>query len=677
MRARPFGMLLIGAAVSVMACGESRESRCESASDCSGESPVCDVGDGTCVECLAARDCSAGEICADEACVAPEECTSSRQCPGLVCDLAEGRCAECVTDTDCGATERCDGAGVCQPRPPACASDRQCSELGLVCDPEAGECVECVADTDCDSGLRCVARACRPEALPDDAGPGDAGAGDAGLGDVDAGAPADGGVPDGGQTCDEACLCDRAAAAGSTQGCEFWPVVTPHSDLAEAFSFGVLVSNPQSAAAEVSVSRAGTVIATRTVPAGASDVIVLPRIPELELRDARTSVRLLDGAYRLASTVPVASSQAFALEPAIGEMSSFSSDASLLLPTHALGTSYRVVSRATRVIRQTALGGAVSWSGGPGFATVVAVEPSTVTITSTAHVTASAGETVQAMAPGESISYSLARGEVLTLATLRVNACPPGAPTDDLGVSGSFAYCDQGPDYDLTGTRITSTGRIQVIGGHVCAFVPFDRWACDHLESSVLPEPSAGRRYVVARSVPRTDEPDVVRVMSLADGNTITFAPATVSEPLVLDAGEWRELLVHEDVEIAGSAALLVTQLLVGDRYDGFATTPAGGGGDPSMAVLLPSSSGVEEHTFHALAGFLSHVNVVAPAGASVSIDGTPITDWRTLTGTSLRTARVQLGAGVHRLQGSADITGVLYGTASFTSYMLPLGGEL
>ena len=37
--------------------------------------------------------------------------------------------------------------------------------------------------------------------------------------------------------------------------------------------------------------------------------------------------------------------------------------------------------------------------------------------------------------------------------------------------------------------------RPQVIGGHNCAFVPFNRFACDQLQTTVLPQADIERRY--------------------------------------------------------------------------------------------------------------------------------------------------------------------------------------
>ncbi|UJR78540.1 Hypothetical protein I5071_5700 [Sandaracinus amylolyticus] len=48
------------------------------------------------------------------------------------------------------------------------------------------------------------------------------------------------------------------------------------------------------------------------------------------------------------------------------------------------------------------------------------------------------------------------------------------------------------------------------------------------------------------------------------------------------------------------------------------------------------------------------------------------------LDGTTLRTARVPVGAGFHRVDSDAEESGVVYGAARFTSYlMMPLGAEL
>src|SRR5690606_33875010 len=156
----------------------------------------------------------------------------------------------------------------------------------------------------------------------------------------------------------------------------FWPTVTANQ-VWSIFDFAIAVVNGGSAAANVSVELGSSAVATATVPAGQVQMFHLPWVPELKGPDSDncgsvvpfpSSVKKASGAYRVSSSVPVAVYQFNALEyqgqggpvgkswancpgnqvcsntlTALGCFS-FSNDASLLLPTSALGSTYRVPS---------------------------------------------------------------------------------------------------------------------------------------------------------------------------------------------------------------------------------------------------------------------------------------------------------------------------------------------
>jgi hypothetical protein len=172
---------------------------------CSESTPRSDGGiDAGGERCARARDCPEGTVCLASFCEPVTECMSSRMCPGLVCDTARGVCVECRTDPECAPEMRC-RSGVCEPPPPTCATDRDCSAMALVCDTDRGECVECVVNADCAATESCSDRSCVPrtevdagmvDASIDDAGGDDDGGVDSGI---DAGAedsgPGDAGPP--------------------------------------------------------------------------------------------------------------------------------------------------------------------------------------------------------------------------------------------------------------------------------------------------------------------------------------------------------------------------------------------------------------------------------------------------------------------------------------------------
>src|SRR5262249_24970077 len=149
---------------------------------------------------------------------------------------------------------------------------------------------------------------------------------------------------------------------------------------------------------------------------------------------------------------------------------SYTNDASILLPTTALKTTYIAISRQTFSITQQ---GANPFSI-PGFVTIVATDNDTnVTVVSSANTEAGAG--VQALTPGASQSFTLQQGDVLQLVSKRASS-PCGTMSND----ATTHYCDMGPKYDLTGSQIEADKPIAVFGGHSCSFVPYNKFACDH-----------------------------------------------------------------------------------------------------------------------------------------------------------------------------------------------------
>src|SRR5262249_28236207 len=145
---------------------------------------------------------------------------------------------------------------------------------------------------------------------------------------------------------------------------------------------------------------------------------------------------------------------------------------------------------AKRLVRRT----------GPGFVAIIGAEdePVPVEITSSAYTQPSADELLPAAAPGDVLSVSLAKGEVLQLLSATPEACDRAA--SDPAPGADIHYCKVSPEYDLTGTRIRAQGKVSVIAGHDCVFLPFNRWACDHIEESLLPLEAWGRDVLVGVS---------------------------------------------------------------------------------------------------------------------------------------------------------------------------------
>jgi hypothetical protein len=509
---------------------------------------------------------------------------------------------------------------------------------------------------------------------------------DGGLG----GGTTGGGIP---QTCAE------ALKNQSYIGCEYWPTVTSNSGLYSGFEFAVAAANPTGTMATVKVDRAGSTVAQVTIAPGDLKTIKLPWVDELKGADTIgdgsgiTSVLSNGGAYHLTSTVPITLYQFnpldFELSPApfdcpqldaTGGCFSFTNDASILLPTSALRGEYYVMGYPTMH-----LGSQGSWINIPGFVAITATQDGTqVTVDSSANVRSGPG--VNALQIGQKGTYTLNAGDVLQLASGSAqNGQTPqsGKPCIDDPVQG-VTYCPSPQALDLTGSHITASKAVSVIAGHDCTFVPYDSFACDHMEESIFPVETLGKDLIVTApisvgsigSTPGSADNMFVRVLSAADNNEITFDPP-VHAKVTLGAGKWVEIgPVTQDFRVSGTDRILVGQYMVGENFGG----GMAGAGDPSLSIAIPTDQYRVEYTFLAPVSYTYNiVNVVTKTGSTISIDGAtiPAAEFVPIGGTGMSVARHVINGGTHSMKGNANFGIVVYGYGSYTSYMYPGGLNL
>lgn len=479
--------------------------------------------------------------------------------------------------------------------------------------------------------------------------------------------------------------CASVVQSNSYIGCEYWPVPTSNSQVAEEFEFAVVVANPQPEMADITVTRNGSTVASAKVSGGAVETIKLPWIDELRGTISQEASALVNaGAYKLVSSVPVTVYQFNPLDYEIpqdcsnenplqdpfgafdGKCFSYSNDASLLLPTHVLSGDYVVMSRGTMT-----QGNGTAWASSPGFVNITNTEASasSIEITFSAYTEASNNGSVSAHNPGDTATFNLGAGAVLQLLSRADNDCNGGTSTNE----GTTYFCEWGADRDLTGTEIHSDAKLSVIAGHNCTFVPFNKWACDHLEEAMFPLQNWGKDYLVSATQPlRAGEPNFVRIVSGADGATINFEPA-VHAPVTLDRGEYVEFEVTEHFRAYSDEAFMVGQFLVGQNYTG--DVGAEEVGDPAMSLAIPTEQFRTSYTVLTPSSYAeSYLNITAPTGASVTRNGGVVTGWQEIPGTGYSVARVKVNGGSHDLESTEKFGVVIYGFGSFTSYMYPGG---
>ncbi|MDH5676959.1 MAG: IgGFc-binding protein [Myxococcales bacterium] len=513
-------------------------------------------------------------------------------------------------------------------------------------------------------------------------------------------------------------LCEAAERERSYIGCEYWAVATSNSqllleasaenDLCQPFPFAVVIANPQSIEVQVEIESpradGSTAATSHRVAPGDTLAVELPcdqsvrrqlafdldsidldaGIPEFEV--AAYSSRSRRAAHRITSSAPITVYQYNPLQfqAMIGgkRVPSYTNDASLLLPTHAMTGNYLALTWPTlqHELRDNDESIEPIKLAGPGFITLVGVEaqPTRVEIVSRAHTLPSEDGSLPALTPGQSLELTLERGEVVQILSATPEQCQGEASDSVYG--GRRHYCQVGADHDLSGTRIRADGRVSLLAGHDCAFVPYDRWACDHLEETMFPLESWGKEVLVSQSEAvecRPRLPNVLRVLSGADDNRITFSPP-IREALTLGRGEFVELEIEGDVRVTGSAAILVGQYLVGQEYFEDPSAAALQQGDPALALAIPFEQWRRDYSFLSPESFPDHfVNVIAGAGQVVLLDGHLVTGYTPIEGTQMQTARVGIEGGSHHIESAGPFGITVYGYAPYTSYMVAGGLDL
>ncbi len=499
-------------------------------------------------------------------------------------------------------------------------------------------------------------------------------------------------------------ICQRTCAsepgtANSYLGCEYWATPTANSGVDYRFAYSVVLANPGTREAHVTVTggRLGSTI-SRTVAPGSVERIDLPWIDVLKgstpachpipfgldcsPRSAFGRLAAHEGAYRVLSDVPLAAYQFNPLEYRTGSGSaltySFTADASLLLPQSVLGDprnqEYLVVTRPNWVPAMSTTdvpyGAFVTIVGGGQWVTPDGGELVTVTVDTRATV-GDPERRGRELPPGH-YTFTLNRGEVLQLVGTRAGE-------------------------DLTGTLVRANGPIAVFAGHDCTDVPSDRAACDHLEEQLLPSATWGRRYAVTFLRDRmleASEPSVVRILSQADGNRLTFEGITTPPECnaALSRGQFCEFTTSENFVVTGERPILVTQFMVGLGRSPLCATTIGVPppdrdecvGDPAMVLEVPIEQFRNRYDVLIPSTYrLNYVNLIAPEGAEVTLDGEALDPSRVRgpfpVGGGLEVRVVHVDAGAHTLatRDGRPFGAKVYGVAAYTSYMYPGGLNL
>jgi IgGFc binding protein len=450
-----------------------------------------------------------------------------------------------------------------------------------------------------------------------------------------------------GDACDgSGCVnaCDLAAVNRSYVGCEFYAVDLDNAAIddvndAAAQQYAVVVANPQRVPVSVWVERNDGVVgasaevdelARKLVPAGDIEVFPLPRrevdgASSTGLNDG-TGTALTSNAYRIVSTHPITAYQFNPLE----NVNVFSNDASLLLPTSALDTTYTVVAWPQTIgdskSPEQDFDSTRSDEDLRSFLTIVGTREGTrVEVQFGADVIAVLGAgPIPRSRPGDVITHMLGPFDVLNLETAGFNA-------------------------DFSGTRVVADKPVSVFVGSEASDVPTfgtyetRRCCADHLEEQLLPDVSAGSRFIIARMPQRTralnaaaepgaplgvaitDEPEWVRIVATAKGTTRVKTTLDGEDTaFTLEERAHRMLRADRDFVIEADRPIGVLHALPSQAVSGIPKQYPGG--DPSIVIDPPIEQYRRDYIFLTPDKYaFDFVVIIARKDASVLLDGAPL----------------------------------------------------
>ncbi len=472
-----------------------------------------------------------------------------------------------------------------------------------------------------------------------------------------------------GVTCNQSSgVCEGACApqalGKSYIGCEYYPTITGNMVWGDRFQFAVVISNTSGQPAGVTIEDGGlTAPITLSVPAQSVAVQSLPWHDGLKLCSGGTAngcghpvtpgILAAKGSFHLRSTHPVTVYQFSPLNYQSGADFSYTNDASLLLPTNVWTGDY-VVAAWTQLDADPV--GLNTW---PGLMAVTAKEDNTsVLITTKSDVPAGTGS--PAFTAGVPQAVTLNAGDTLELTA-------PGT----YGVT---------PLADLTGSFVAADKPVQVISGHYCAYVPDSTVGfCDHMEQSMFPIDTLSKAYIVTTPImpnlPNGKE-RVIRIVATAGDTQLTYDPPQAGAPTTISGsvGYIEIPRTTGNFLITADKKVLVVEYMEGQD--------AGGNtGDPAMSLAVATDQYRDNYMFHAPTNYENnYVNVTAPTGTTVMLDGTEVTGWTAIGSSGYDMARVSLGAGNngnHTATGTAPFGISVYGFGQYTSYWYPGGLNL
>lgn len=460
-----------------------------------------------------------------------------------------------------------------------------------------------------------------------------------------------------GQVCrGERCVgpCDDLPSGSA--GCSFYPVNLWSTSTSG--QLGIVASNNSSTdSAVVTLEDNNGLIGTQTAAPGG---VVIFRLDHT--RNKLTRTEQAKKGFHLSSSAPVS---AYLFHP-IDAAQVHTGSATLLLPEHVMAKDYFVMSYTYNANINTEI------AQGQGFVAVLALSDNT-DVQITMPVKSQAGTGIPAVAAGGVVHQTLNRMEVLEVT--QANSLE-----------------------DISGAIVKASANVVVYGGAGLVTVPATADGGDHLGAQMFPLQTWGKHYVASKFKQRNStDKDYYRIVASVDMTHVTFTgSAGLPAMQTLRRGAFYEFSTDTDFEITADQPVLAIQYLpawgllsgtfkLSDFPDGSpADCPSSGNdvqclGDANMAPLVPVEQYRSDYLFYVPQTYAyDFINVTAPLGTALTLDGAPVTDaLRALGSGAIGRVILRVQAGNHRITGDKPFGLMSYGYGYAVSYCYPGGLNL
>lgn len=399
----------------------------------------------------------------------------------------------------------------------------------------------------------------------------------------------------------------------------------------------------------------------------------------------RRSTSITPFAYRVVSTEPVV---AYQFNPFCCNYN-YTNDASLLLPRGALTENYMYLGQTV-------------WAGN-STARLPVPRPATLSVVALDEDT---DVTVQLRPPSDTDKTF----DDLIFAPFdlsRINGPDAaGRITFRLQPFEVFNLGSRGiqPVEDISGARITASKPVSVFSGHSCTNVPFDRSACDHLESQLFPLETWGTIFIASPLKLRNPEPPsgsregTYWKFVASENNTVIQTGIAINPPsalppggeavpscvafsddpesgtFTLNAGESCEFGTRHMFRVLASAPIAIGAFLSGQNTVFDQVNWNDRAGDPSFFLLPPEEQYRTDYSFLAPPTyFQSYAMVTMAPGFTITLNGEEIDpmdfDAELIDDGSRMRAHIPLEPGPYTLESLVPMGLVVYGYDNYVSY--------